>query len=111
MGIIHRTMIMKIHGTRNNTVSRSPPADQNNIYLEDFVHETNLDLERVSRYTYATEDGGSARDIKGRRVFIGDLVHTFDVNHDYNEWIVMVNGISPGGLLHCMLGIPPGRMR
>ena len=32
VGIIHRTMITKIHGTRNNTVSRCPPAVQNNIY-------------------------------------------------------------------------------
>ena len=35
VGAIHRSMVTKIHGTRNNTVARSTIATQNHIYLED----------------------------------------------------------------------------
>ena len=45
VGIIHRTMITKIHRTTNNTVGRSPIAVRNNLYLDDFIHEANLELE------------------------------------------------------------------
>ena len=103
VGVIHRSMVTNIHGTRNNTVARSTIATQNHIYLEDFVDEVNLELERVNRYSYVPENSVPDRDVNGRSVFVGDLVRISDGAHDYYEWIAMVNRISPTGLLHRFL--------
>ena len=111
IGKIHRTMITKIHGTRNNSVVRDAVGVQNCIYMENFVHEANLEIDRLSRFAFATRDGDSDRDQNGRSIFIGDLVHILDIDHDYNGWIVMVSGIRPCGMLRCSLGMPPRRDR
>ena len=104
-------MITKIHGTRNTSVRRCPHAVQKNIYMEDFVYKANLELDRVSRFAFTTEYEGLDKYLNGRRVFIGDFVHVLDSNHDYNEWIVMVNGIKSCGMLRCSLGIQSCRFR
>ena len=75
------------------------------------MYEANLELDRVSRFSYMMEYGGPNRDLNGRRVFIGDLVHVLDINNDYNEWVVMVNGIVPCGTMLCTLGMLPVRYR
>ena len=79
--------------------------------MEDFVYEANLELDKLARASHTTECDGPDRVIDGGRIFIEDLVHVVNRNHDYNEWIVMVNGITPCSTLRCSLGIPPGRDR
>ena len=111
VGNVHRTMITKIHGTRNHLIKRCPVGVQNLIYMENFVDEANLEINRLSRFAFTTEDSGSDRNQNGRRVFIGDLVYIVDNYHDYNGWIVMVSGIRLCGMLQCTLGIPPSRER
>ena len=70
MGTIDRRMITKIHRTTTHTVPRCPPAVQNNIYMVNFVYESNLELERLAKLSHATEYNGLDRDVDGRRVFI-----------------------------------------
>ena len=77
-------MITKIHGASNNSVVRDPVGVQNLIYMENFVHEANMEIDRLSRYAFTTRDSDSDRDQNGRRVFIGDLVHIVGNHHDYN---------------------------
>ena len=89
---------------------RCPVAVQNLIYMEDFVYKANRELNRLSRFAFTTEYKGSDRDQNERRVFIGDLVHVIDSNDDYNDWVVMVDGITPCGMLRCSLEMPPGRV-
>ena len=45
LGNIHCTMITKIHGTMNNSVARDSVGVQNMIYLTNFVHEANLEID------------------------------------------------------------------
>ena len=111
IGNIHRTMITKIHGTRNNSIARDAIGVQNFNILDNFVYEANLEIDRCSRFAFTTTDSGADRDQSGRRVFIGDLVSIVEEHHDYNGWIIMMSGIKPGGMLRCSLGMPPSRFR
>ena len=79
--------------------------------LRDFLHEVNLELERLAMSACVTEFEDKDSDVHGTKVSIGYLVVVVYSNHHYYEWVVMVNKISPFGTLLCMIRIPPLRYR
>ena len=104
-------MITKIHGTRTSSILMSTQQVKNKILMRDFVYEANLELARLARSALATENEGRGRDVDKRNIFIEDMVAVVDSDHEYNEWVVTVNMISPCGTLLYLIGMPPGRYK
>ena len=110
VGIVDRSDILKIHGTRSDGVPLRVPQIEQQMVMQEFLSEAALEIDRLDRRIRVDVNGANG-DRDGKFLSIGDIVMVTDRKHLLFEWKVMIDNIGSDGMLHCMIGMPTLRFR
>ena len=72
-----------------------------------------MDIEddRIKRCAEHVSYSNLQLDKNGKKLYMGDLVHIEDEDHEYNKWIGRIESLGPGKWAIVALGMPPAEER